>query len=325
MKKILLTFICLLLAAATIILAYIQFSSPNSEVSGFFTQLKNPRIVRQSQQNKTKIAAVGDISCSSTSPFVSGYDTKNCQSNQVRDLINREGANDILALGDLQYESGTLAEFKTSFSQFDTFGTRLKPVPGNHEYGTVDAAGYFGYFGSRAGINKKGWYSYNINNWHIIALNSNCDKVGCVIGSEQYNWLQNDLNSNTNACTIAFWHHPRYSSGTTHGDNVWHQDMWKLMADKRVDIVLAGHEHNYERFNPIDGNGNTSTTGIRSFVVGNGGKSLYSVKTTPREGSAYLYNGNFGALFLTLENNSYSWDFRTINSASIDYGSGSCV
>jgi acid phosphatase type 7 len=96
---------------------------------------------------------------------------------------------------------------------------------------------------------------------------------------------------------MIFWHHPRYSSGTTHGDNFWHQDIWKFMADKRVDIVLAGHKYNYERFNPIDENGNTSTTGIHSFVAGNGGKSLYLIKTTPSEGSAYLYNGNFGALF----------------------------
>ena len=148
-----------------------------------------------------------------------------------------------------------------------------RPILGNHE---SSGTGYFDYFNGResdglAGPRGKGYYSFDVGSWHLVALNSNCDRVSCSAGSEQEQWLRADLAAHPTACTLAYWHHPRYSSGHE-GNNTFTQPFWEALDDAEAEIVLSGHSHDYERFAPLDRNGNIDlATGIRQFVVGTGG------------------------------------------------------
>jgi acid phosphatase type 7 len=292
------------------------------------TELATPKLKKSAYTPITspKIAAIGDITCPSNSVYFNGLNPQNCQMYKVRDLINNQKVSNVLGLGDLQYETGSLASYNNEFRAFEQpFGATFKPAIGNHEYGTAGGAGYFGYFGNRAGNNGEGWYSFDVGKWHIISLNSNCNLVGCTTTSPQYLWLQNDLNNSSRACTIAFWHHPRFSSGATHGNNTSVDDMYRLLVSKKVDILLQGHEHNYERFSKLDTNGMVATTGgIRSFVVGAGGKSLYGFGTI-KTGSRIRDVSNFGALFLTLNATSYNWEYKTIDNLVVDSGADNCI
>jgi acid phosphatase type 7 len=286
-------------------------------------------IKRSSQINKTRIAVVGDIACTPASQYFGGTNPQFCQHEKVRDLIVKEGANYVLLPGDLQYENGTLQDFNQSFSQFAQGLTpKLKPVPGNHEYYTPSANGYWDYFGSQVGIQtgvrNKGWYSFDVGSWHIIGLNSNCTFVGCGVGSEQYNWLVNDLTMSTKPCTIAFWHHPMFNSGSTHGNSNSMSAMWNLLDARQADIVVQAHDHLYERFGKLDVNGNSNSNGIRSYVSGLGGKNKYPFGAA-KPGSEFRYNANYGALFFTLDQNSYSWEFKSISGAPVDSGTSNCV
>jgi acid phosphatase type 7 len=272
-----------------------------------------------------KIAAVGDIACDPTSSYYNAQNPLFCQHVAVSNLIKQQGVGNILILGDNQYENGSLANYTTSFSRFESgMGSYLLPTAGNHEYSTTGASGYFSYFGQRAGTVGQGWYSKDIGKWHVISLNSNCNQVGCTIGSSQYQWLENDLNQTNSACTLVFWHHPRYSSGSSHGNNSWHNDMYNLMLSKKVDVLLQGHEHNYERFAKMDGNGQISNTGVRTFVVGTGGKNLYPFGTI-KHGSEVRYNNNHGALFMNLSPTSYSWEYKSISGSIRDSGTDACI
>ncbi|MGH7498811.1 MAG: DUF7594 domain-containing protein, partial [Gemmatimonadales bacterium] len=172
---------------------------------------------------------------------------------------------------------------------------------------------------------SRGYYSYNIGTWHLIALNSNCDFIGgCGQGSAQEQWLRADLAANSNVCTLAYWHHPRFSSGS-HGNNSFMQSIWQALYDYRADLVLAGHDHDYERFGPQTATGVLdAAAGVRSFVVGTGGKEKGSFSTI-RANSELRSNSSFGVLKLTLHPTSYDWRFSPIPGDPLaDAGTAAC-
>jgi 3',5'-cyclic AMP phosphodiesterase CpdA len=231
----------------------------------------------------------------------------------ARLLDTRPGT--VLALGDVAYDQGSPAQFDSCFGpSWGRFRDRIKPVPGNHEYGTAGAQGYYGYFG----LEPPGWYSFDLGQWHVVALNSNCGAVGgCGPDSEQVRWFRADLAAAGARCTLAYWHHPRYSSGVTHGDNAEVDGLWVAAVEGGVDVVLNGHEHNYERFDVRDG--------VRQFVVGTGGRSHYPLAKTPRPGSKVRSGNTFGVLELTLLDGSYRWRFVPVEGESFtDAGRGAC-
>lgn len=274
-----------------------------------------------------KVAAAGDVSCSSTDGNYNGGNgtSSACKMKATSDLLFGAGYSKILALGDLQYEDGQLANFNSAYNP--TWG-RVKastaPVPGNHEYHLAGASGYFSYFGGSAGDPAKGYYSYDVGDWHIVALNSNCSSIGgCGAGSAQETWLRADLAAHPAKCTLAYWHHPRFSSGS-HGNNTNYDAFWRALDDYDADVVLNGHDHIYERFHRQSPDAVSTTDGIREFVVGTGGMNQSSINTV-RANSAVRSAGTFGVLELTLNSHSYDWNFRPIAGQSLsDSGSTAC-
>jgi hypothetical protein len=201
---------------------------------------------------------------------------------------------------------------------------------GNHEYITPGAAGYFDYFNGvgnalgRAGDRSKGYYSYDVGAWHLIALNSNCSPVGgCGTGSPQERWLRADLAAHPKACTLAYWHHPRFSSGQ-YADNPALQPLWQALYDYRAEIVLNGHDHNYQRYALQDPAGRADANGIREFVVGTGGKNHYAADPPPVANREVADGQTYGVLKLTLHAQNYDWRFVPESGSFTDSGSGSC-
>jgi hypothetical protein len=233
----------------------------------------------------------------------------------------------VLALGDLAYENGTAAEFAACYDP--TWGrqkARTRPVPGNHDYHTSGAAGYFAYFGAAAGAPGEGWYSFDVGSWHLIALNSNCAEVGgCGAGSAQERWLRADLAAHPSDCTLAYWHHARFSSGTEHGSDPRTQALWQALYDAGADVVLVGHDHDYERFAPMDAAGRADPrAGIREFVVGTGGNTLYAFGP-PQPNSEVRDDSARGVLQLTLRPGGFEWIFvPEAGKTFADAGSGAC-
>jgi hypothetical protein len=216
----------------------------------------------------------------------------------------------VVTLGDNAYNRGTPAEFAGCFAPSWGAGKpRTRPSPGNHDYATAGAAGYFGYFGPAAGDATTGYYSYDLGAWHVVALNSNCWVVSCATGSAQERWLRADLAARRGGCTLAYWHHPRFSSGTVHGPTTAVAPLWQALYDYGAEVVLAGHEHNYERFAPLNPSGAVDPArGVRSFVVGTGGHSHYPFGPA-LPGSEVRNRDTFGVLQLTLKADAFSWQF----------------
>lgn len=232
----------------------------------------------------------------------------------------------IFTLGDNVYPDGTPEEFERCYGP--TWGRhrdRTRPAPGNHDYRTADAEGYFQYFGERAGDPSKGYYSYDLGSWHVIVLNSNCGEVGgCGRGSPQYRWLIEDLEEHRPACTVAYMHHPRFSSGIRRGTPTL-QSLWEALYRNGIDLALAGHHHAYERLAPMDDQGASDPAqGIRSFVVGTGGRSRYPFSFTLPT-SEVRDNTSYGVLKLTLHDGSYDWEYLPAKGAAFsDAGSSQC-
>lgn len=277
-------------------------------------------------QGTVVIGVAGDIACDpSSSKFNGGLGTsKYCRELYTSNLLLDMQPDAVLTLGDTQYEKGTLDAF---YQAYDPTWGRLKnitfPSVGNHEYITSGATGYYQYFGAAAGDPSKGYYSFNLGNWHFVALNSNCSKAGgCRAGSPQELWLRQDLAANPRACTLAFWHHPLFSSGAI-GGRWWTQDLWQALMDYDADIVLNGHDHNYERFGPQDVNGNADPNGLVEFVVGTGGKNPTHIDT-PLPNSIVTDSGTMGVLKMVLKPDSYSFAFVPDNGTFTDTGSASC-
>lgn len=217
----------------------------------------------------------------------------------------------VAVLGDAVYERGTAAEFGDCYS-WRRFRTRTRAALGNHEYGAGRADAAIAYFR----LPRRGYYSYELGAWHVVVLNSNCLPAGgCGEGSPQQNWLAADLAAHPGRCTLAYMHHPRFSSGI-HGSDETIAPLWQTLATGGADVVLGAHDHHYERFAPIDG--------IRSFVVGTGGRSHYPVlRRLPR--SAKLDDRTYGVLRLKLGDGRYDWRFLPVAGSSFtDAGSSSC-
>jgi hypothetical protein len=230
----------------------------------------------------------------------------------------------VFTTGDNAYDRGTSTEYANCYGP--TWGqvrSRTRPVSGNHEYLTSGAAGYFGYFGSRAGTKGKGYYAYNVGSWRIYALNSNCAYVSCSSTSAQAAWLKADLAANPRRCVMAYWHHPLFSSGQ-HGNNTAVKPLWNILYAYHADVVVNGHDHDYERFARQTPGGVRTERGIREFVVGTGGRSHYAWSTI-KTNSLARNNTTYGVLMLTLHSTSYSWKFVPVAGKTYtDSGSTVC-
>jgi len=213
----------------------------------------------------------------------------------------------VFTLGDNVYDNGTATEYADCYDpSWGRHKPRTRPTPGNHDYYTPDATGYFGYFGAAAGDPALGYYSYDLGAWHIVVLNN---YQTMTAGSTQEQWLRADLAAHPSQCTLAMWHEPLFSSGMTHGGNLRTQPLWQALYDAGADVVLTGHDHSYQRFTPQTTTGVADAAyGIREFVVGTGGAGMEELgpevpNTEVRNNSAH------GVLKLTLRETSYEWEF----------------
>jgi hypothetical protein len=222
----------------------------------------------------------------------------------------------ILTLGDHAYENGSVEDFRCYDASWGRFKSRTRPAIGNHEYNTPNAAGYFGYFGSRAGPAGRGYYSFNLGNWHIVSLSSERDFAA------QANWLKADLAANPRKCTLAFWHKPLFTSGK-HPPEPAMRPLFKVLYNARADLVLTGHQHNYERFGPQDYNGVANQSrGIVHFVSGGGGAPLhYFLVTQP---NSLKRIKALGVLKLELGPDRYTHTFITLDGTKRDVGTRLC-
>jgi Calcineurin-like phosphoesterase len=271
------------------------------------------------------IAAAGDIACDPSDPVTA--DT--CHQQATSDLLVGAPLAAVLPLGDIQYDTSSLSNI---LGAYDPTWGRVKaishPTVGNHE---GSGTGYYDYFNGvgvangPAGVRGKGWYSFDVGTWHLVALNSNCSSVGCTAGSEQEQWLRADLAAHPTSCTLAYWHHPRYSSGHE-GVNTFMQPLWEALDDAGAEIVLSGHSHDYERVAPVDRNGTVNQAeGIRQFVVGTGGAFFTGGLDSRIPQSEVAQNDTFGVLFLTLHPTSYDWRFvPEAGKTFADSGSTAC-
>jgi hypothetical protein len=234
----------------------------------------------------------------------------------------------VFVAGDLAYPDGSAEQFAKCYDPtWGRFKDRTRPAPGNHEYHSGAANAYSRYFGAAAGDSNKGYYSYELGAWHIVVLNSECKEVGgCDAASSQGQWLAKDLAGHAGKCTLAYWHKPLFSSGAKHGDDAEVKPFWQILYAAHADVVLGGHDHDYERMTLQDPDGKADPSrGIREFVVGSGGKNSHRT-FGPSEPNTESRNADtFGVLKLTLHARSYDWEFvPEAGKTFTDSGSGTC-
>jgi len=266
--------------------------------------------------------------------IVAAGDIADCLSEgdeETAKLVSAIDGATVLTLGDNAYPDGAAEDFRNCYEPtWGQFKERTRPILGNHEYETQGASAYFDYFGEAAGDPDEGYYSYDLGAWHIVALNSNCGvggEIRCGPDSAQTEWLKEELaaNSDERQCTLAYMHHPRFSSGVKHGGTSTMEPLWEALYEAGAEVVLSGHEHNYERFAPQDPEGRADPErGIREFVVGTGGKSNYPI-VAPIANSEVHNDETYGVLKLTLHPHSYEWQFVPVEGESFtDSGSSRC-
>jgi hypothetical protein len=230
----------------------------------------------------------------------------------------------VFTLGDNAYQKGTAQQFQDCYDP--TWGrhkSRTKPAVGNHEYMSTGAQPYLDYFGTPKN------YSFSLGDWHVVSLDSNCQLAenggSCSLTSPTMNWLRSDLAANPAKCTLVYFHHPRWSSGASHGNTTRMSAAWKIMYKAGVDVVLSAHAHSYERFAPLAPDGTIDwSEGIRSFVVGTGGADL-SGFDAPETGSQIRNGSTHGVIKLTLKANGYEWEFVPVEGETFtDSGSDLC-
>jgi acid phosphatase type 7 len=266
------------------------------------------------------IVAAGDIACDpDSSSFNSGDgSSSSCRQRFTATLL--QGATAVLALGDLQYENGDYAKYLKSYApSWGAYKRITRPVPGNHEYNTSGAKGYYDYFGTIAAERGKGYYSFDLGAWHLVALNSEIDAHA---GSAQERWLHADLAAMKKSCLLAYWHKPRFSSGE-HGNDADFDAFWRALYAAHADVVLTGHDHDYERFGLQNPDAGADPKGIRAFVVGTGGRSLRDF-SAPEPNSQIRNSTSFGVLRLTLHPGSYEWKFLPEKGTFTDSGKTAC-
>lgn len=266
---------------------------------------------------RAKVVAAGDIACDSPES------KSGCRAADTAALTEGFNPDRVLVLGDLVYDAGTYAAFESGYAPtWGRFKARTFPTPGNHEYNDPGAAGYRKWWGNIATPQGTTWHATTLGGWRLIALDSNCGSVGgCGASSPQGRWLAAQL-KNAPKCTLAIWHHPRRSSGP-HGDNAAVQPLWSALAKARAEMVLVGHDHDYERFAAMDPSAHPASSGMREFVVGTGGKTFYPLGAR-RPGSVASVQGMAGVLRLSLRTVGYGWQFVTTDGVVRDSGSAPC-
>lgn len=265
---------------------------------------------------RVEVVAVGDLVCRPGAPVTATA----CQHAATARLTKRIDPKAVLGLGDLQYEEATLSDFRNAYDKsWGDLKSITYPTPGNHEYRTEGAAGYYEYFSKRQ-PGPPGYYAVDLGRWRAYLVNGNCEYVDC---DKQARWLKRDLQDNPRTCSLIASHPPRYSSGN-HGDNPIMQRFFRIAYDHRVDLMLSGHDHHYERFKRMNHRGEVDKRGVMQFVSGAGGKVHYSADGNAT-GSEYVDDDTYGVLRLVLRPDSFKHGFRGIDGSRQDTGTRSCV
>jgi hypothetical protein len=300
-----------LLVSGAILLAGCGTASTGSSVSG-----RTPsRATLAAAEPAVTVVAVGDIAC----PPGSRATAQSCRQGATARVARAVAPYRVLALGDLQYQKGRYYGFTHSYAKSWGKLRRITfPIPGNHEYYTPGARGYFRYFKYRQ-PGKPGYYRRVVNGWQLYFLNSNCSKVSCAA---QQAWLDSQMTAHPSTCSLIAFHHPRFSSGE-HGSNAGMREFWDIAYRHRADVALSGHDHDYERFDPMNADGVVQPgRGIQQFVSGGGGRSLYPQQSTVPGSQKFI--SAFGVLKLSLRPSGYSWEFLDTTMAVRDSGSADC-
>jgi hypothetical protein len=274
-----------------------------------------PSVAAFDAMTGVRVVTAGDIACAPGEKL----STTTCRQLDTARLVGEFRPRFVLPLGDLQYDDGDLGDFEASYAKtWGRFESITRPVPGNHDYHVDGAKGYLTFFKTQTG--GRTYYAFDIGDWRYYALDSNCSDVDC---EEEAAWLDRDMAANPRTCTAIAMHHPRYSSSSEHGDQEEVSGLWEVALRHDADLALGGHDHDYERFRAMDADGHVTDSGIVSFVVGTGGKSLYALGDRD-EGSVLFYNKRAGVLDLKLGKDGYGWRFRNVDGETIDAGVHRC-
>jgi hypothetical protein len=265
-----------------------------------------------------RVVAAGDIAC----PPGMIVTLTQCRQVATADVARRLNPSLVLPLGDTQYEQASLAEYRDSYAKsWGTLLAKTRPTIGNHEYVTPGASGYYTYFKHRQ-PGPPGYYRVKAGAWQVFVLNSNCDKIRC---GREATWLNRQMAAHPSKCSMITMHHPRYSSGSEHGNDPAVIPLWRAAYKHRADLVLSGHDHDYERFKRMDAVGHLRPyRGLLEIVAGTGGRSLRGLGTRKR-GSVYFEASSFGVLALNLGARRFSWVFRDTDGQALDSGSRTCL
>jgi alkaline phosphatase len=281
-------------------------------------------VVRSSPEQPTPPPTMGSDGNGITATLVAAGDIAACDedgdSATAALVAQLDGI--VATLGDNVYPAGSADTYKQCYNPvWGRFLNRTRPALGNHDVKEDGGAAYFDYFGDAAGTPGEGWYSYELGAWHVVVLNSNCGLFGCA-GSAQVGWLVQDLAASDALCTLAYWHHPRFSSGR-HGGTPDVAPFWEALEQAGAEVVLAGHDHMYERFAPQTAAGVASPDGLRQFTVGTGGKQLHEAERVASHSEVRIDDAH-GVLQMTLRSESYAWSFLKSDGTEVDSGSASC-
>jgi hypothetical protein len=272
------------------------------------------------------IGSLGVSPSTESATLIGAGDIALCRSgvDEATATLLDEIAGTVFTTGDNVYPDGSEEEYADCYDpSWGRHVDRTRPSPGNHDYHTANGAGYYSYFGTRAGENRDGWYSYELGGWHVVVLNSNCSAVGgCDEASAQYDWLVADLAATSAECILAYWHHPLFNAGGHQGNSLL-APLWDVLHDAGADVVLNGHDHNYQRWARQDPAGEADPDGIRQFVVGTGGAAPYGQKRSPE--NLEVFGTAHGLLQLQLDPTGYEWEFIPVAGTEFtDRGSESC-
>ncbi len=262
------------------------------------------------------VVAVGDIACKPGDPVT----PLRCQQDATAALAQTYDPRYVLGLGDLQYETGALTAFANSYDKsWGALKQVTRPVPGNHEYRTPEARDYYTYFEDQVS-RAEGYYAFDVGSWRVYALNSNCTLIDCA---RQARWLNRQMTNTPRSCSAIMLHHPLFSSGGEHGNSSEGRRFWNVAYRHGADLALSGHDHDYERFRRMNPSGDPDLNGLFQFVAGTGGKSLYSFGSTV-QGSLARDNHAAGVLALTLGEEQFAYEYKTIDGETVDSGVRDC-
>ena len=285
-------------------------------IAGGVRKFADARVKVAADSNETVLVGAGDIA-----------DCTDLSGAQATEKVLAKIPGTVMAIGDLAYPDGSAQNFGCYDKTWGKERARTRPAPGNHEFHSAGATYYFQYFGAAAGEAGKGYYSYELGSWHIVVLNSECDQVGgCGAGSAQEKWLREDLAAHPVACTLAYFHKPLFSSGGQHGNDLTVKPLWDALYRGGADVVVSGHDHDYERFAPQTPEAKADAArGIREFVAGTGGKNHRRFGLLAHANSEARNADTFGVLKLTLKPGKYAWEFVPVDGGAFrDSGEGTC-